>query len=57
MDPGDAGVHLGRGFGLAQQGKFVEALREFQRVVETDPVRYGPQAREQIAKLEQLLGN
>jgi len=55
LDPGEAGVHLGRGRGLAALGHFEEALAEFETVLRLDPARYGEQAREQIDKVRARL--
>jgi Tfp pilus assembly protein PilF len=57
LDPSDGGIYVGRGFGLAQQGQLAEALQQFRRAVEIDPVRSGPQAREQISRIEELLAD
>lgn len=48
LDPSEGGVHLGRGHVLASQGRFDQALREFERALELDPVKSGQAARKQI---------
>lgn len=56
LDPLDGGIPIGRGHALAMDGRYAEALREFERAVELDPVRSGPYATAQIERLRALLG-
>jgi len=54
LDPYNGGVPLGRGHGLAMQGRFDEARRQFVRAIEIDPVKTGPEARAQIERLDAM---
>ena len=38
------------------EGRLVEARAEFERAIEVDPSRSGTHAREQIEKIDRLLG-
>jgi Tfp pilus assembly protein PilF len=51
LDPQHGGVHIGRGLRLATEGKVQEALSEFVRAAEIDPIRSGAEAQ---ARIEQL---
>jgi len=55
LDPSDGGIYIGRGHARAMDGRYEEALAEFERAVEVDPVRSGPYARAQIERLRGLL--
>lgn len=55
MDPGDGGIHIGRGHALAMDGRYSEALAEFERAIEVDPIRSGPYASAQIERLRALI--
>jgi len=56
LEPDHGGIYIGRGHRLATEGHLLEARREFERAVEVDPARSGAHARQQIARIDQLLG-
>ncbi len=57
LDPDEAGIHIGRGHGFAVQGRLDDALAEFEKAIEMDPVRHGAHAREQIERLRELMAS
>ena len=48
LDPLNGELYITRGDILAMDGQFEQALREFERALELDPVRVGTVAREKI---------
>jgi tetratricopeptide (TPR) repeat protein len=57
LDPRHGGIFLARGDRLALQGRFDQALREFEQALAQDPVRFGAVARDKISQARRILGS
>jgi len=55
LDPANGGIYIARGDRLAMDGRFEEALEEFERALELDPQKSGGMARVKIEQARRFM--
>lgn len=56
LDPTEGGIYIVRGQILCAEGKLAEAIPQFERALEVDPVMSGTMAREMIRRVKEQVG-